>query len=104
MSIHLHGASGSTFSSPVRVFGRYEPSLEVRGLSPAAFEPRSIPPGDGEALHALRVTREERETLFWPELPESRRLPFEFAWGLLKVMDVVVEREGRWKLLNFDDD
>jgi hypothetical protein len=37
---------------------------------------------DQSTLRALRVTREEWLELFWPELPESRNTPFDFAWQM----------------------
>jgi len=39
---------------------------------------------DERALHALRVTRAEFETILWPEFPESRpitHIPVSEAWG-----------------------
>lgn len=116
---------------------------------------------DAEGLAAIRVTREEYQDLFWPELPESENLPFEFAWSLnhdnsrkalqralrvyggqelelvsitfieppetypsftlymgarvmvrrisdgavgeLPIFDVFAHRNGRWKLVNYDE-
>ncbi len=37
---------------------------------------------DRSALAALLVTREEYETVLWPELPDGRYTPFEFVWSL----------------------
>jgi hypothetical protein len=37
---------------------------------------------DPEALDALRVTREEYETLLWPVFPDREHVPFEFVWSL----------------------
>jgi hypothetical protein len=117
--------------------------------------------GNRSALEQMRITREEHEVLFWPHLPESNDLPFDYAWNLnernssigltraleqfagqafelieirfsepeeeypdftlhlgarliarrladgevgeLPLLDVLVERGGRWKLLNFDE-
>lgn len=122
---------------------------------------RAIADNDRDALHALRVTRDEHLELLWDELPESRDTPFEFAWNLnqansrkglrnalaryggtefelaaiefteppevydtftlhfgtrlvvrrvrdgregeLPILDVILERNGRWKLMNFKD-
>jgi hypothetical protein len=39
---------------------------------------------DERALHALRVTRSEFETILWPEFPQSRpitHIPLSEAWG-----------------------
>lgn len=116
---------------------------------------------DTAGLVALRVTRDEHHGLLWPELPESRDTPFEFAWGLnrdhsrkalraalaryagmhfelldveftepdevydsftlhfgarlhvrrtsdgrvgdLEILDVLLERNGAWKLMNYRD-
>ncbi|MFW6078265.1 MAG: hypothetical protein ACODAE_01505 [Gemmatimonadota bacterium] len=38
--------------------------------------------GDRDRLWRLLVTAEEHRTLLWPELPESRHMPFEFARSL----------------------
>jgi hypothetical protein len=37
---------------------------------------------DRVALAALLVTREEYETILWPELPDRQYTPFEFVWSL----------------------
>jgi hypothetical protein len=37
---------------------------------------------DEAALKALLVTREEYETLLWPEMPDKDYTPFEFVWSL----------------------
>lgn len=117
--------------------------------------------GDRAALEKMRVTREEYETLLWPQLPESHDLTFDYAWhlnehnssraldralehftgvrfaledvrftepveeydgfslhlgarvavtrltdgmrGELRILDAMVEMNGGWKLLNFDE-
>ena len=37
---------------------------------------------DDEALRALMITEAEYEQLLWPSLPDSRSVPFAFAWGM----------------------
>lgn len=37
---------------------------------------------DAEAVKAHLITREEYETLLWPELPDGQYTPFDFVWGL----------------------
>jgi hypothetical protein len=37
---------------------------------------------DLEGLEALLITREEYETLLWPELPDGEYTPFDFVWSL----------------------
>ena len=40
---------------------------------------------DGAGLHALRLSREEFETIVWPELPQSRpitHIPVSEVWGM----------------------
>jgi len=49
-------------------------------LARAALE--AFMAGDDEALDALRVGREEYESLLWPELPDRNHVPFEFVWSL----------------------
>jgi len=52
--------------------------------------------GDGEALGALLVTREEYETVLWPELPDRQYTPFEFVWSLASTNN----RKGLRQLLS----
>jgi hypothetical protein len=49
-------------------------------LARAAVE--ALNAGDEEALDALRITREEYETLLWPALPDKNHVPFEFVWSV----------------------
>lgn len=37
---------------------------------------------DQASLEALLVTREEYETLLWPEMPDGEYTPFDFVWSL----------------------
>ena len=37
---------------------------------------------DKDALEGFLVTRDEYETLLWPELPDGQYTPFEFVWSL----------------------
>jgi hypothetical protein len=49
-------------------------------LARAAIE--AVQAGDEDALAALMITREEYETLLWPELPDRNQMPFTFAWSV----------------------
>jgi hypothetical protein len=57
---------------------------------------------DPAALHALRVSREEFETIVWPELPQSRpitHIPVSEVWGMqtaqcLSGVDLTIGRFG----------
>mgnify|MGYP006289065399 FL=1 len=59
-------------------------------LSHARSSPEALAAGalealtedDPEALDLLRITREEYETLLWPELPDRHQMPFDFVWSL----------------------
>ena len=37
---------------------------------------------DEAGLASLAVSRDEYETLLWPELPDARHVTFEFVWGM----------------------
>lgn len=49
-------------------------------LAQAALEAVTV--GDAEGLDAVRVTRDEYETLIWPVLPDRELMPFEFVWSI----------------------
>lgn len=51
---------------------------------------------DREALAALLLTREEYETVLWPELPDGQYTPFEFVWSLASTNN----RKGLRQLLS----
>jgi hypothetical protein len=42
----------------------------------------AITDDDLEALGSLIITREEYETLLWPEMPDGEYTPFDFVWSL----------------------
>lgn len=63
-------------TAPVQFHGPASP----RALGTAVL--KALQEKDGEALRSLRVTREEWLHHFWPELPESRNTPFDFAWQM----------------------
>lgn len=50
------------------------------GLVRAAVE--AAVQGDYESLWSMRISREEYETILWPELPEKDVAPLEFYWGM----------------------
>lgn len=37
---------------------------------------------DEVALQGFLISREEYETLLWPEMPDKKYTPFDFVWGL----------------------
>jgi hypothetical protein len=49
-------------------------------LAEAALDALSA--GDEAALAALMITRDEYETLLWPDLPDRDQMPFEFVWSI----------------------
>ena len=50
---------------------------------------------DAEALDALRITRDEYETLLWPVLPDREFMPFEFVWSVTEPRS----RKGRREVM-----
>ena len=75
--------SGAAASSPLtNVKGSKE---AVARAAFAALEAR-----DAGALQALRITRNEYESLLWPEMPDREQMPFDFAWS----MNDAVSRKG----------
>lgn len=52
----------------------------AEALVTAALE--AIEAEDEEALKGLLITREEYETLLWPEMPDGEYTPFDFVWSL----------------------
>ena len=53
---------------------------------------------DTTAMRALRITREEYETLLWPEMPDSEQMPFEFVWSVTEPRSRKALREVMGKL------
>ena len=51
---------------------------------------------DGVALQGFLISREEYETLLWPELPDKAYTPFDFVWGL----NAANTRKGLAQLVN----
>ena len=43
---------------------------------------RALEAHDTAAVRALLVTREEYETLLWPEMPDRLQMPLDFSWSL----------------------
>jgi hypothetical protein len=43
---------------------------------------KALETADDDALDALRVTRDEYESLLWPALPDRNYVPFDFVWSL----------------------
>ncbi|MGD2068473.1 MAG: hypothetical protein PVI57_07285 [Gemmatimonadota bacterium] len=96
------GCSDAAASSPLANAERSKEAV-ARAFF-AALEAR-----DAEALGALRVTREEYESLLWPELPDREQMPFEFAWGINQAVSrkgarQAMERYGgaRLELVSFE--
>ena len=56
--------------------GRKSPEALAEAALAALFT------SDAEGLDALRVTREEYETLLWPSLPDRDHVPFDFVWSI----------------------
>lgn len=51
-----------------------------QALARSALE--ALKQGEADGLDALRVTRDEYETLIWPVLPDRTQMPFEFVWSV----------------------
>ncbi len=51
---------------------------------------------DRVALQGFLISREEYETLLWPEMPDQEYTPFEFVWGL----NTTNSRKGLSQLLS----
>lgn len=59
--------------------------LENTAASPEALVESvlsAVAAKDESALERLLVTRQEYETLLWPEMPDKEYTPFDFVWSL----------------------
>lgn len=77
-AVLLSGCSDADARSPLANAERSEGALVEAVLGALADK-------DRVALQGFLLSREEYETLLWPELPDSEHTPFEFVWSLNEV-------------------
>ncbi len=75
LALGAGGCAGGASDSPLEGAAR-----SPEALAEAALE--ALAASDQEGLAALVVSREEYETLLWPELPDGDHVTFEFVWGM----------------------
>jgi hypothetical protein len=92
LAVTVVGCSDLVAKSPLS-----ESRRSPEALARAALE--ALRDSDQDALAALRVGRDEYETLLWPELPDRNHAPFEFVWSIThprsrKARRIAVEEYG----------
>lgn len=74
-AILLQGCSDAAARSPLANAERSEGALVEAVLGALADK-------DRVALQGFLLSREEYETLLWPEMPDGEHTPFDFVWSL----------------------